>query len=168
MSNVDVFSPNHLELLSLFGNQVEPFSKSTLEELSNRCLGSGIGPDGQGIIVVRAGEHGCLLMRRDCEAVWIPPYYGAEGMRDGQDKIVDTTGAGNAFLGGLAVGYNETNSWVEACYYGTVAASFVLEQIGVPVLEKVSETGSELWNGEDARARLAVFQGLLEARQTLL
>ena len=59
------------------------------------------------------------------------------------------------------MGYHETQSWVEACYYGTIAASFVLEQIGVPVLENIS--GTENWNGENARVRLRAFKKSLEA-----
>lgn len=49
-------------------------------------------------------------------------------------KVVDTTGAGNAFLGGFSIGLHETGDEIEAAMYGIVAASLVCEQIGVPIL----------------------------------
>jgi sugar/nucleoside kinase (ribokinase family) len=151
IKEVDVFSPNHLELLSLFGMQNEPFSKAKLEDIASQCLNSGIGTDCRGIAVIRAGEFGCMLMSRDQEALWVPPYYRSENV-----ALIPS----NAFLGGLAIGYHETGSWHEACCYGTVAASFVLEQIGVPVLDRRS--GTEYWNGENARDRLTSFRKCLE------
>ena len=156
---VDVFPPNHLELLSLFGIKCDSFSRSELEDITRKCLESGIGLRREGVAVVRAGEHGCLLMCQDEDPVWMPPYYRSEEHGYAQGKVVDTTGAGNAFLGGLAVGYLETHDWFDACCFGSVAANFVLEQIGVPKIERV--LGSEYWNGENARARLTSSESRL-------
>ena len=150
IKEVDVFSPNHLELPSLFDISHNPFSRAKLEDITTQYINSSISPAGEGITAIRAGVHGCLLMVRGQKALYIPPYYHARGPVDAQKNILDTTGAGNAFLGGLAVGYFGMNSWFEACYYGTVAASFMLEQIGIPTLEK--DSGVEYWNGENVRA----------------
>ncbi|KAK4897950.1 hypothetical protein LTR27_004334 [Elasticomyces elasticus] len=106
---VDVFSPNHEELHSFFGEPLESVDTDLIEEQARSFVKAGIGP-----------------------------------MAD-SDKVVDATGAGNAFLGAFAVGFCSTGSNVEAAVYGTVAASFALEQIGLPV--RVGEGDEETWNG---------------------
>jgi len=72
-------------------------------------------------------------------------------------------GAGNAFLGEFTVGYLKTKDVVLAAQYGTVAASFALEQIGVPNLHAATK-GQELWNGIDVQERLREFQSYLSQK----
>jgi sugar/nucleoside kinase (ribokinase family) len=164
---VDVFSPNHLELLSLFGRAEETFSQAYIQELAAAFLATGVGHEKQGVVVVRAGEHGCLVIAADIRAVWLPPFYESnESLETSSSKIVDTTGAGNAFLGGFVVGHSETNDFVRAAQYGSVAASFVLEQVGVPKLDSSPlPLRGETWNGEAPRKRLYAYQKRL--RQSL-
>ncbi|KAJ6110864.1 hypothetical protein N7486_003099 [Penicillium sp. IBT 16267x] len=153
---VDVLSPNHLELAKLFSQAPEAaFSKSRVEELASKLLGSGVGPDGTGVVVVRAGEHGCLVQSRDVPPRWLPPFYGSGFLEERKFPVVDPTGAGNAFLGGYGVGYIQTGDAVQAACYGSVAASFALEQIGMP--EKVDQGDTEVWNGVSVRARLREY-----------
>ena len=153
MRDVDIFSPNHLEMLSLFDLPRNKFLRSTIENLARRCLQNGVGPKGNGVVVVRCGEHGCMLVSRDTECVWKAPYH--------LDKVVDTTGAGNAFLGGLVKGHHETSDWVEALDYGTIAASFTIEQFGPPDLQRQGEgEGEERWNGESPGARLEKYRSM--------
>lgn len=72
----------------------------------------------------------------------------------------------NAFLGGFIVGHSETADFVKAAYYGSVAASFLVEQIGVPQLDRSrSLAGIELWNGEDPFNRLDAYQQRLYNRE---
>ncbi|KAL2023992.1 hypothetical protein VTK56DRAFT_227 [Thermocarpiscus australiensis] len=87
---------------------------------------------------------------------WLPAYYGEEE----KDKVVDPTGGGNTFLGGLAVALARAKSIEEACAWGNVAASFAIEQVGVPVLG-VDEEGRETWNGVRVDDRLREYQGRL-------
>lgn len=157
---VDVFSPNHLELLSLFGCSEEAFDKDTIHALASRFLQAGVGPAKQGVVVIRAGEHGCLVVSVSSPPMWLPPYYESEeAAKLRKSKIVDTTGAGNAILGGFILGHSETVDFVKAAHYGSVAASFVLEQVGVPKLEKAdSQRTGERWNGDDPRERLHAYQ----------
>jgi sugar/nucleoside kinase (ribokinase family) len=49
-------------------------------------------------------------------------------------RVVDPVGAGNAFCGGFLAGWVETGDLLEAGLRGAVAASFLLEQHGVPVV----------------------------------
>ncbi|KAK6348868.1 hypothetical protein TWF730_009635 [Orbilia blumenaviensis] len=152
---VDVFSPNHMELGNFFGVGVaETFDRTLYEDLAKKFLDKGIGKDGNGCLALRAGEHGCMVYTRQMERPhWLPTYY-----EEGNEKVVDTTGAGNSFLGGFAIGLLETGDVMEAAKYGSVAASFVVEQIGVPDVTWDKHAGGvELWNGEDVRGRLAVY-----------
>ncbi|KAI2606723.1 Ribokinase-like protein [Hypoxylon sp. NC1633] len=87
---------------------------------------------------------------------WIPAYHA-----DDASKVVDPTGGGNTFLGGLAVALARGKSLEEAAAWGCVAASFAIEQVGTPVLGK-NWDGRETWNGicvderfEEFKTRLA-------------
>ena len=82
---------------------------------------------------------------------WIPAYYG-EGYA-GEPKVVNPTGGGNTFLGALAVALARGKSIEEACVWGHVAASFAIEQVGLPVLT-IDEKGNERWNGIGVGERL--------------
>lgn len=160
---VDVLSPNHLELAKLFSQAPgAAFSKGMIEEPVSKILDSGVGPDGTGVVIVRAGEHGCLVQSRDIPPKWLPPFYRSGFVSSKDSPIVDPTGAGNAFLGGYGVGYNQTGDAVHAACYGTVAASFALEQIGVP--EKIDQGDTELWNGVSVGARLREYMSREEVK----
>ncbi|KAK3390977.1 Ribokinase-like protein [Podospora didyma] len=89
--------------------------------------------------------------------MWVPPYY-QKGVCDNADTVVvDPTGGGNTFLGGLGVALARGKPIEEACAWGSVAASFAIEQVGVPVLGKDGE-GNETWNGVRVDDRLKEFQ----------
>ncbi|KAL4868970.1 hypothetical protein BDV12DRAFT_168694 [Aspergillus spectabilis] len=151
---VDVFSPNHLELMKLFGKQPGVFDKGEIEALVSRLLESGVGPDGNGIVLIRAGEHGCLVRARHIDPVWLPPFYRTPPDGTQHEKVIDPTGAGNTFLGAWAVGYLITESAFEAACYGAVGASFALEQVGMP---ERGDADKEVWNGVDVLSRLREY-----------
>lgn len=102
-------------------------------------------------MLVRAAGHGCLVISRDHEPFWLPSYYSADS-----HMVVDATGAGNAFLGAFAIGWQETHSYVEAAIYGQVAASFVIEQVGLPI--QFGYGDRETWNSSRVRERLAQYR----------
>ncbi|CAG8958476.1 hypothetical protein HYFRA_00009790 [Hymenoscyphus fraxineus] len=70
--------------------------------------------------------------------------------------VVDPTGGGNAFLGALSVGLARQKTILEATAWGSVAASFAIEQVGVPTVG-VDEEGRETWNGVRVEERLEEF-----------
>lgn len=91
---------------------------------------------------------------------WVPAYH-----RD-PSKVVDPTGGGNSFLGGLATALARGKDMEEAAVYGSVSASFAIEQIGMPMLG-TGENGRETWNGvlvedrlEDIRRRMGTAHTL--------
>ncbi|KAF4628487.1 hypothetical protein G7Y89_g9661 [Cudoniella acicularis] len=73
-----------------------------------------------------------------------------------KNKVIDPTGGGNAFLGGLAIALSRGKEILEAAAWGSVAASFAIEQVGIPVL-KIDDLGEETWNGVTVEERLGRF-----------
>lgn len=78
---------------------------------------------------------------------WLPAFHTHS------ENVEDPTGGGNGFLGGLAVALARGKTIEEACAWGSVAASFAIEQVGMPVLGKDGE-GRETWNGVRVEQRL--------------
>ncbi|KAJ5011316.1 hypothetical protein K4K57_005803 [Colletotrichum sp. SAR 10_99] len=100
-----------------------------------------------------------LVVREEIEVdagteTWIP------AVHQDPTKVIDPTGGGNTFLGGLAVALARGKSVEEAAIWGSVAASFAIEQVGVPTLGEDADS-KETWNGVRVRDRLADFQSRL-------
>lgn len=160
MAVVDCFSPNHLELASLLGLP-DSFGAGVLEGLINamamqmiiQMRGAGARPP---MILVRAAERGATLIHaeqgEETRPLRVPAYYASEG----NGKVVDPTGAGNAFLGAFTAAYATTLDLEEALCRGSVAASFALEQTGLP--QRGMSAEKEVWNGALAWERLAEFK----------
>ncbi|GAG11323.1 unnamed protein product, partial [marine sediment metagenome] len=95
--------------------------------------------------IIKKGEHGSLL--RGPEGTFVLPGFP-------QERVVDPTGAGDAFAGGL-MGYLARKDDLAlptmklALAYGTVTASFAIEQFGLGALEAATPKAAE--------ARLAEF-----------
>ncbi|KAL8959598.1 MAG: hypothetical protein Q9193_003568 [Seirophora villosa] len=193
IATVDVFSPNHIELGACFGYSfvrggggelklIEDLATTLLESVNSRDAGQSV--------VIRAAEHGSLVVvvahpssssSSRVRKTWCPAFYQPTSKQHDDDaaaattpprnpNIVDPTGAGNAFLGGFAIGLQqETSDPVRAARYGTVAASFALEQPGLPVLgedhpwRSGGEEG-EVWNGCGVFGRLEEYEGRLEGK----
>ncbi|EER40700.1 PfkB family carbohydrate kinase [Histoplasma capsulatum H143] len=182
---VDVVSPNDLEFAAMFGNESWNYGNSSDRAIADAIVKSGIGQDGSGILVVRAGKDGCYAFCGDL-SLHIPSYRGL--------KVVDPTGAGNAFLGALSQALvsidrnapetvvatlmeseewaSVINAWGEhgripaALVCATVAASFVIEQVGMPNIS-YSDGEEESWNGESFRARLRLYTNQLHYTKAL-
>lgn len=159
---IDVVSPNHSELAAFFGRSADAdghVDYRLVEELSNQWVRSGIGVDGVGAVVVRAGKDGCIVADRHIRR-WMPAYHQSAEM------VVDPTGGGNGFLGGLAIGLVKGGSSPglqnieEAAIWGSIAASFAIEQVGMPKLAQSPD--GETWNGVRVQERLLEFRQRLD------
>lgn len=178
---VDVVSPNELELGMMFGQAGWREDSEYGRGLVKRVLESGIGPGGGGLLTIRAGKDGSYSYSKT-QRVWLPAYH--EPNSSGPTAVADPTGAGNSFLGALAQGMvsdgrrpvrvidsilGKSCSWRKAIetweqrehipvalIFATVAAGFVVEQIGVPQLSK-SGDGKELWNGTEFPERVRLY-----------
>lgn len=178
---VDVVSPNHLELAMMFDEPEWTEESTEGQKLVQRILESGIGSNGDGHLVIRAGKYGCYAYSKT-QKIWLPAYH--QPGSPGATAVLDPTGAGNSFLGALAQGIISTgrepflvidsvmaqstnwttsmNSWGQqrhlpmALICATVAAGFVVEQIGVPQIS-AGENGRELWNQSEFTARVRLY-----------
>jgi sugar/nucleoside kinase (ribokinase family) len=113
LPTVDCFSPNLEESLEMTGLN-EP------REIVEKYLS-----DGAKMVALRMGERGSLVKRSGGDFLEMPALP--------VEKIVDVTGAGNAYCGGLVVGLGETGSLEEAVCYAAVSASLALEQFGAMI-----------------------------------
>ncbi|KXL42882.1 hypothetical protein M433DRAFT_6041 [Acidomyces richmondensis BFW] len=152
LAHVDVVSPNHEELLSLFSSAVTEVQESAIEKYASRLLAAGCRyPNSRFAVVVRCGSRGCYVATTRVSKR-LPAYHSDPA------KVIDPTGGGNGFLGGFAVGLLRTGGdVVEAARMGSVAASFCIEQVGVPELNDQRD-GQERWNGENVFTRMAHFK----------
>jgi hypothetical protein len=169
---VDIVSPNDLELGAMFGRQGWREQNTNDQELVRRILRSGIGPEKNGVLVIRAGKNGSYAYSNDLRGLWLPAYHQIQ--LGHVSSVVDPTGAGNAFLGALAEGLvsdgrkplqtidsvlESCTSWSQivqtwgdngripkALICANTAAGVVIEQVGVPILTQGRE-GDEHWNG---------------------
>jgi len=150
---VDYVSPNHEEMAGFHGvsaNCGEHVDRALIDQLAvdwllNRKEGGKLKA-----VVVRAGKDGCLVATRERMTTrWIPAYHQSSA------KVMDPTGGGNAFLGGLAIGLSRGVTVEEAAILGSVAASFAIEQVGMPKL--IVDGNDERWNDERAQDRLERF-----------
>ncbi len=117
-SYFDIISPQTVELSRMIGQTNPQKQAAILFEAGVSCLALRLGAEGSLVGTTAALYH-------------IPPPQTA--------SLVDETGAGNAYCGGFVVGYVESGGNPQiAGHYGTVSASFTLEQVGVPYLEQNS------------------------------
>ncbi len=104
--------------------------------------------NGAGAVALRMAEDGSLLMDHQGDIIHIPAVP--------VERIVDVTGAGNAYCGGFVVGLSETGELQQAGWYGGVSASCALGQFGAlyPLTRYPSEQTQRLaWCRENASNR---------------
>ncbi|KAH0607518.1 uncharacterized protein H6S33_002552 [Morchella sextelata] len=172
---VHVVSPNHAELAGFYGidDPADNSSRATIEALTAKLVTAGIGPHHTGAAIVRCGKMGCLVASHGREPVWLPAYYSTDDSEGNggpnHEKVVDPTGGGNTFIGGVAIGLvRYPGNFVMAAAMGAVAASFAIEQIGIPVLEKAEGGRGERWNGVEVGKRFEEYRGRVEAMGVVL
>lgn len=169
--HVDVVSPNLDELGALFNLSFAAKGSVEMKNLLEVCESILFRNRDSRLwcIIVRMGHWGCLVAdKHGC--VIIEPYHPHlnDGAETPVEKVVDPTGAGNAFLGGFCIGLkmpamarvSPANSVLNsqlltAAICGTVAASFAVEQVGMPLLSNNAvQEGQELWNNDEVWERV--------------
>jgi sugar/nucleoside kinase (ribokinase family) len=112
LSGLDAFLPSEAEARSYF----QPNQLSIVEMLRN------FGQMGCRWIVIKCGGNGQYVFDSDKDEVWHVPAYPS--------RVVDVTGAGDAFCGGFLVGLHRSQDPLEAAMLGNVSASIVVEGTG--------------------------------------
>ncbi|GAA5978112.1 hypothetical protein JCM5350_007399 [Sporobolomyces pararoseus] len=159
LPHIEIFSPNHEEAASFYGispAQVLERGKEGIEEIAKRFLKEEGAKD---LVIIRSGAWGAFTVRKGKEenGFWTEAYYPYDDT-EAQKRVKDVTGAGNSFLGGLMGGLvlhpDDVQTAVECA---AVAASFIIEQFGLPSVETVNGK-EELWNGASPKERLEKLQ----------
>ncbi len=114
---VDIVSPNAEECTAMLGPLPPDSWIATFLDA------------GAQLVSIRMGREGSLVRSREDSA---PQYIAAISL--GPPK--DVTGAGNAYGGGLLVGYHRTRSSTEAGLYGAISAAITLQHLGVPTISQ--------------------------------
>jgi len=133
--HIDVVSPNLVEAQAVYGER-------SPDELVNAFL-----EDGAQCVALRMGGSGSIVANKNGERHQI----GAVSVMN----MVDQTGAGNTYCGGLLAGIVKGKKLNEAGTMAAVSASFCLEQVGV--------LNPSLVKGEDRDQR---FHQILSAQAT--
>jgi ribokinase len=125
LKSVDILVPNELEAVDIVGKKKSTGSiKKSAEEVLRQ---------GTDRVVVTLGERGALAVtkERSFKVESIPV------------DVVDTTGAGDAFCAGLAVGYLSQENLEEAVQLGNLAGALATTELGaqeaLPTLKEIGE-----------------------------
>ncbi|KAG7097280.1 hypothetical protein E1B28_004645 [Marasmius oreades] len=145
LPQISILSPNAEEALSLLSISLPPIP-SIIEQVADTFLKLGV----KDAVVIRSGSLGAYVLTHQRGGKWIPAFWGEDAK-----EIVDVTGAGNSFLGGLGAGLHIADGDVyEASLYGAVSASFAIQQGGLPTL--TNREGS--WNQDFPARRLEALK----------
>ena len=110
---VSLITPNRSELELITNRSIVTVEEA--EKAAQEVISVGV----KNVIVTLGGE-GALVVNTD-KTTYVPSY---------QVDIVDTTGAGDAFNGGLAIALSEGKSLVEATKFANAAAALKVTKIG--------------------------------------
>ncbi len=91
---------------------------------------------GPKFVVIKKGEHGAMFFSE--HEIYVMPAFPTE-------KVLDPTGAGDSFAGGMmghlaSIGRFDPQALKEALAYGTVTASFTVEDFSLDRLEKLDRS----------------------------
>ena len=136
LGHVDILIINDAETRELAGEPIIVKAARKIMELGPKML------------IVKRGEYGALMFSK--EGIFYAPSYPLE-------EVLDPTGAGDTFAGGF-IGYvashdiNNVNDYKRAVIYGSVLASFTVEDFSVDRLSKLKK--------DEIEARYLAFMNL--------
>ena len=116
----DVFLINHEEAIQLSGsNNIEIAAKKFLD----------MGPM---VVIIKLGSDGCYVAQKSIQK-YIPVFP--------IKKLIDPTGAGDSFAGGLigCLASENTDNFIEAAIFGSAMASFGVENFGLEGLLNITK-----------------------------
>ncbi len=127
LERVSLITPNRSELELITNRSVNTVEEA--EKAAKKIISNGVKN-----VIVTLGKEGALVVNSK-GTTHVPTFE--------EVKIVDTTGAGDAFNGGLAIALSEGKNLVEATYFANAAASLNVTKIGtapaMPYREEVEE-----------------------------
>ena len=135
LPNLHAFFPSEIEFKALGGGCSPHKNPNAIIEFAEHY--------GVNVLALKLAENGSYLYKKATKEL----YYAPTACR----RIIDCTGAGDAFAGGFIHGYTSINDPIEALGYASVAASFAAEShSAIELLYK---------NKSQAQQRLYEFSG---------
>lgn len=113
ITGLTAFIPSEEEIRALFHGR-----SSNLWEMAETLADYGCE-----FIIIKRGEGGQLLYDSSTRSRWEIPAYPA--------RVVDPTGAGDAFCGGFLAGYRRTYDPLQAVLHGNISSSITVEGFGI-------------------------------------
>ena len=131
MKVVDVAVLNEIELSQATGTKLRP--ASALRDIVGAC--ETLRAKGARAVVATLGARGAVVVTAD----------GATAIPAFKAKVVDTTGAGDCFVGALAARMSAGATPVEAARYASAAAACSVERLGAaPAMPTAQEVAARL------------------------
>jgi sugar/nucleoside kinase (ribokinase family) len=112
ITGLTAFLPSEEEARSLFHGRSSDL----------RQMAEALSVYGCEFVVIKRGEAGQLVYDASTRTFWEIPAYPA--------RVVDPTGAGDAFCGGFLAGYRRTYDPLQAALHGNISASLAVEGHG--------------------------------------
>lgn len=125
LCRVDIISPNVIEAELITGTK-------TGEERADKNIASDLIARGASAAVLKLGARGSMVVTADSQIARVPAY---------RVKIVDTTAAGDAFTGALAVAVANGQDLLKAAKFANAAGALACTKLGaqaaMPTVEEV-------------------------------
>ncbi len=141
---IDILKMNLMEAAcSWFGKEydledMEEEEELPLDELpkfAEHCLEQGVKA-----VYITLDEYGCAVYFKDADGEVQEHFI----KRIKADNVVDTTGCGDSFAGGLAFGYLKTQDYIKACYYGNAMGAQRCTGTELAIYKPLAETEKQI------------------------
>ena len=136
LAHTDILIPNETEFTALVNQlpqtSLTDFTEEKLKTISEENLHALCRKIGVPTVIVTLGARGCFISNSN-NGLFIPAYTGIE--------VVDTTGAGDAFVGGFAAGMVKfTGDIAAAARFGNAVAALSVTKFGTaPAMPRARE-----------------------------
>ncbi len=108
---------------------------SELPKFAKHCLDRGVKA-----VYITLDEQGCVVYFKN-EKEEIEEHFVK---RINVENVVDTTGCGDSFAGGLAFGFLKTNNYIEACYYANAVGAQRCHGTELNIYKSLAETEQQI------------------------
>lgn len=144
LPHIDILKMNLEEAAcSWFAHEYDPDQHEKSDELAldelpkfaRHCLDHGVRA-----LYVTLDEYGCAVYFKDEKGKMREHFV----KRIHVEHVIDTTGCGDSFAGGLAFGYLKTRDYVRACYYGNAAGAQRCTSTELAVYKNLADTEQQI------------------------
>lgn len=124
--NIAYLTPNETEASSLCGKVAAAIDRTNARDIAEKLLAKG--PRN---VILKMGSHGSYVSGQDTSGSFVPAF---------KVRAVDSTAAGDAFNGGLAVALMQGKCLAEAARFGSAVAALSVRRSGAqPSLPQLSQ-----------------------------